>query len=310
MPLLTQTDLIEVFHNPGKTDYTLVTFGESGMRANGTHYWGKALVESLGIDCIAYVPRFPNWFPTADILATMPEVAPLLKGREVIAYGTSMGGYGALKHGPRLGAKHIIAICPQFTIDPDEVPWDKRYHEWFKPEWHTGMAVEPAVPGGPESWLIYDPWCEPDLAHARLIENVMPSRHINVQGTNHITIKAIAGTATSRDMIAMVRANDKTGLYRLLRARKKISSTYCLEMVRFMSHRGDIKSAEALTIRAQELGANAAECWAHLARNMLIIRRPNEAVRFAEKALALDPSHAKALHVIKTLADEREKALS
>ena len=310
MPLIAQTDLIEVFHHPGSTDYTLVTFGESGLRANGQHFWGINLVKALDIDCIGYVGRFPNWFPTADIVATMPEVMPLLRGREVITYGTSMGGYGALKHGARLGAKHIIALSPQFTIDPDAVPWDKRYHEWFKIEWHNGMAVEPGGEAAPTSWLVYDPWCKPDLIHAGLIEAAIPCHHIYVQATNHITVKALAGTATSKDMIALVRANDARGLYRLLRARKKSSAVYCLEMVRLTARRGDVKSAEALCQRACDLGTNPAESWAYLAVNMLMTEQLAKAEQFAEKALTLDPAHPKAKYVLKSLAEKSLRTAS
>lgn len=50
-------------------------------------------------------------------------------GRKIVTYGASMGGHGALLASSRLAASRVLAIVPQYSIDRDIVPFEKRWKE-------------------------------------------------------------------------------------------------------------------------------------------------------------------------------------
>ena len=309
MPLIAQTELVEAFHHVGTSDYTLVTFGELSMRANGQRFWGQQIVQALNINCVSFVARFPHWYPKADFSPLLEIAKPLLRGKEVIVYGTSMGGYGALKYGDTLGATHVVAVAPQFSINPKDVPWDRRYLEHYKLDLHENMGIEPiAATDNINYWLLYDPWYSEDRAHARLIEAAIPCRHIPVHATGHITIKAISGTEVFKAIINFVRAYDDVSLYRTLRKAKKGSPVYFLELLGFVARRGNEKAAETLAEMACERGARRSDARGHLAAHMLIARRPEAAERFALQALEADAKHRSAHHVLITALEHQNRA--
>jgi len=63
----------------------------------------------------------------ADALAVIAGFAA--DWSRVITYGSSMGGYAALRYADMLGAAAAIAISPQYSIDPATAPWEHRYDE-------------------------------------------------------------------------------------------------------------------------------------------------------------------------------------
>jgi len=95
-----------------------------------------------------------------------------LAGRHVVTLGNSMGGFGALYFGDRFRAAAVLAICPQYAIDPALVPFETR--------WQDCVAALPAIrhpiclPEHPDSrtrrFVLTGTGHESDLAHARLIQ--------------------------------------------------------------------------------------------------------------------------------------------
>jgi hypothetical protein len=76
-----------------------------------------------------------------------------------------MGGYGVINFADMLGLSHLIAICPQFSIDPQKAPYETRWHREasgidFR---HDRIADVPRLHNG---HIVYDPRCV-DGQHVR-----------------------------------------------------------------------------------------------------------------------------------------------
>lgn len=163
--LIQATAQIEVIANltPG-TSRVLLTFGDMMNLANGQRAWGDRIALAHGMGVVAIMAKQRHWYPSRAIDEVAETVRALLRDADhVIAYGGSMGGYGALKHGARLGAGAAIAYVPQFTIDPSVID-DPRYSPYFDPVSLLGMEITgPDLP--PHAIIVGDPHHRIDAAH-------------------------------------------------------------------------------------------------------------------------------------------------
>ncbi|MBA6144340.1 MULTISPECIES: alpha/beta hydrolase [Pseudomonas] len=88
----------------------------------------RETLRAAGLDSIQIVPRGNHWYQYADIEAMMAEVRLVAEEYiETIAYGQSMGAYAAIHTSALLRPTKILAICPQFSIDPRKISFDSGF---------------------------------------------------------------------------------------------------------------------------------------------------------------------------------------
>lgn len=264
---------IVVLHQPGTSPHTLVTFSDLTYRPKGTAFWGDDVAVKLGLDAIGFVARRENWFPTASVEAAAAAVREVLKP-SAVAYGYSMGGYGVLKHAGRLGIRSAIAVAPQATIAPGEVPWDTRFHRFHRPALHAGMRVG-SGDLAPFTAVVADPYDATDWRHARLAAEAGPAHLLRAPLSGHAAIWLLAGTEALEPMLAAALAGDAAAMRALLRERRGRSSHWFRLMGRAAFGHGHARLAETLWARAGELGA---------APGLL---RQEQAAAYADRALRL-----------------------
>ncbi len=82
------------------------------------------------IDAIHVITRENDWYQYPDILDVFAQIRELTAGYDrVVAYGSSMGGYAAIRFGRLVGAKLALALSPQFSIDPLRAPFENRWND-------------------------------------------------------------------------------------------------------------------------------------------------------------------------------------
>jgi hypothetical protein len=117
-----------------------------------------------------------DWYQSLEMLAVCAAVRERTQGFRRIGYGGSMGGYAAINFAEDLELAEIIAVCPQFSIDPARVPFE---HRWLAEARTTSFCIDKIAPIAgdlPDSpppyrargWLIHDPLTI-DRHHADLI---------------------------------------------------------------------------------------------------------------------------------------------
>lgn len=136
--------------------------------------------------------RHNDWYINADTEA-FEEVLSRFVQRydEVIAIGFSMGGYGALRFARVLEISRAILVSPQVSIDPNLVPFDRRYR--------AEGAMWDAVQGDLLSRtsdmagaVLVDPFRRLDVAHGRMICELFPKLTLVMLGNGgHPATRAI-----------------------------------------------------------------------------------------------------------------------
>ena len=90
--------------------------------------FGENFLHKIGISAIHVMGRREDWYQYSE----MEEVLAAVRGRvhgatRVMTYGSSMGGYAAIRFAQRCGAQTALALSPQYSIDPQKVPFDQRW---------------------------------------------------------------------------------------------------------------------------------------------------------------------------------------
>ena len=109
-----------------------------------------------GIDELHIVPRRNSWYQTPDLAQATLIARDFARTRNVVTYGSSMGGYGAALMSARLGVP-AVSLAPQFTLDAGLAPWETRWRDDAKAiaEFDSDAMTRDGLPGG---YLFYDPF--------------------------------------------------------------------------------------------------------------------------------------------------------
>ena len=115
---------------PGR-DAVIVTFAarqaEQSLDRAG---FAEPFLERASLPAIHITVAWNHWYivpEMAPALAAVREAAAPFARR--VAYGSSMGGYGALLHSRAMGATRVVAVSPRFSIDPAKVPFHRQHRE-------------------------------------------------------------------------------------------------------------------------------------------------------------------------------------
>lgn len=196
------------------------------------------MMESYGYDTFGIIARRDNWYP----VVSMQAVAQVLRTRLApyhrrLAYGSSMGAYGAIKHSARLGCDFVLALAPQYTIDPKQVgDWDGRYHTNFRAELNTGMEIVPQDLGG-QITVIADPFYKMDMRHAAHIATLGAVNIVPGSGCEHLVIQPLAGREVMGRFLQALMVGDHDRAKAIYRQSRKASPYYRGVMLMYLAQR-------------------------------------------------------------------------
>jgi len=107
----------------------VVTFdGYTDIRTLDRPGFGEGFFQSHQIDAIHILSRENDWYQYPELPSAARTVAELVKRYDrVVAYGSSMGAYAAIRFGGLAGASVALAISPQFSIDPRVARFERRW---------------------------------------------------------------------------------------------------------------------------------------------------------------------------------------
>ena len=248
--LLIEDAFVEVFLREGNSAFTLVTFSSFGVFADGVSYWGQSVAEKLDLSCIGIISKADTWFPETSIDRCLAEIMPHLRGR-VIVYGSSMGGYAAIKYSDRLRADTVLAFAPQATISAEDLPGNT-YARYFRADLHERMLIRAEDLGG-LIYLFYDRLFRDDAAHVALLPRSGRIRVVPVDGLRHNASAIVVGSAIVGALFRHALARDETGIASLVRAAKRRTpETFAGLSMHFLGRRKH-RWADAAHARAQAM---------------------------------------------------------
>ena len=135
--------------------------------------FGESFLRDCGYDAIHVINRTNVWYQypeMPDALRAIREAAS--RYAEVFTYGSSMGGYAAIRFAEAVGARTAIAISPQYSVAPKVVPFERRWRALAR---RIDFSRETRCPGSAvvEPLVFYDP-CDLDARHFELIARAFP----------------------------------------------------------------------------------------------------------------------------------------
>ncbi len=217
---------LRVIFKPGYSDWLLITFGDAATLADGTRFFADSVAQKLDLTCLGFMALEKNWYPGSSIAACLPHIAYTLRAfNRRLIFGSSMGGYGAIKYARMLGATDVVAYCPQWSIDPAECggPGISGYDAQFRPHM-AGMGIRPDDISGTIN-IFYDPWDPTDSYHYNKIAAAAPGvRGFRVPHAGHHVLEGLKGTALTAAIWRGCMENDPAGVhYAIQPARHKNS---------------------------------------------------------------------------------------
>jgi hypothetical protein len=124
-------DLVARYVHGQRTDSIVVTFAsftdDPTLDRAG---FGEDMFRTANVPAIHIISRGNEWYQYDRIEDLFQEVIRTTFGYpRVLSYGSSMGGYAAIRFADLVGANRVLAMSPQYSIDPQKVPWEKRWSE-------------------------------------------------------------------------------------------------------------------------------------------------------------------------------------
>lgn len=139
--------------------------------------WGiKRITQSMDCSILGVMGVYRNWFRhdfVHDAFDRLRDSGFFNQFDEILFYGASMGGFGALTYARVVPGARVLAIAPQTTLDRRILPEDDRWGWTKKLDWDGPYADAAAQTETAEQiYLISDPYFEPDAVQvARLASN-------------------------------------------------------------------------------------------------------------------------------------------
>ena len=229
--IIFEDDEIRVIYMPGTSEALIFSFGDLITRAKGMSINAEKSLQKFDYHVIGIMPKQKSWFPERSMWnmlnAIQDWIAPFTQR---IAYGGSMGGYAAIKYARLLGFERVIAMVPQYSIDPIDIP-DLRYNMFFQQDLNKNMCIQPNdIAESCEYMVIYDPYYAEDRAHFEKIAALIPHiKTLHLPYTGHDAIAVLANSDLLNDFLTHVW--DETYFYQKMRQVKKNNKFYYRKVI-------------------------------------------------------------------------------
>ena len=280
--------MAEVFRSPELAVRAVCEFGSPSCVVTFDSYsddrsldrpgFGEEFFRSRSIDAIHFVSRENDWYQYPEMPAVTAAVAALVKGyARVVAYGSSMGAYAAIRFGGMAGASVALAISPQFSIDPRCVRFERR---WKYDSERIDFTLERTLtaPFVETAYVVYDPR-DRDRRHAELFRRRTRVIDAPLANAGHPATGSLAEAGLLSDLVLDVIADrfDVGELARRLSVEQKTTPHFYY----VMSLRA--ASARARVAYAGKAAAMAPDRFGYVAHHASLLAARG---RFAEAEIA------------------------
>jgi tetratricopeptide (TPR) repeat protein len=222
--ILHDSDHFRVLARKGASSFGLITFSPATQFAEGTRFWGDAIVTKADITAIGIMAHRPNWFPEEEMSRAAHAIRAHFAGlSQVIGYGSSMGGYAAVKFSALFGMTHVLSFAPQWSIAPADVgSWDNRFLHRYDKWLNQNVAVQSKDVQG-KVFLFYDPFLNVDEKNAQLIaERCSDVTTIKAYLTGHFPVETFKGTQAVMSLFEAALAGDIDAIRQTVQQKRRM----------------------------------------------------------------------------------------
>lgn len=251
--------------------------------------FGEEFFARHGISTVHVVNGRNRWYHEPDWRRAMDAVrAATASYARVVTYGSSMGGYAALRFADHVGADACLALSPQYSRDPKKVPFEDRWKPHRRGKWLPELSGPLA--GNIPAVVVYDSAMRAERRHVELIAGDMPVQRLALPHAGHPAGTYLLECGVLEELVLGVARGeiDLASLRRRARSNRRRSAQYHLAMS-YAVGPGRRTTAIQLARRATEIAPGAAHTWHHLGRHLDKAVRRDEALDAHRKASELAP---------------------
>lgn len=235
------------FRDNGSGKRLTVTFDSlSGSTQNRPEVSGARLVRDIGCDHVHIPYAGTSWYQSEDVHAVIAAFRQFCNHYEdIILYGHSQGGYAALLFSGPFAATRVVALAPQYSVDPAKAPFENRFAAYVSGTQFVFDYMDETISRSAEKFIVFDPRCEHDYQHFKLYAAYPQVYPVRVPFGGHYPGQTFLEAGVIRPMISglLLGTLDAAGCRRLFRAGRRRSHRYMVELAMGLSRRGDLYGA-------------------------------------------------------------------
>ncbi|WP_162933030.1 glycosyl transferase family 90 [Roseovarius sp. EL26] len=221
------------FRSQEKNAPVIVTFPDLdwplGFSQGG---WALNFLNKRGAEVLAVQIKSALWYQDADFFHAMEQVKNYLpEGKKLTTYGSSMGGYGAILAARHLGAQRVVAACPQFSIDPAVVPFERRYNSYVEAVGEFRYDILKELDNSIEYFCLFDPSHTRDRRHVQRLAIPAKWHNVIIRGAGHAPLRTIVEAGAQDALYSLLTFHDNgVNLRNRFRERRQNSPYYVKRM--------------------------------------------------------------------------------
>jgi hypothetical protein len=257
----------------------------------------RLFFQELKVDFVLIAPKSNKWYQYDEMVRCYGMLCSLSdRYTRCVSYGVSMGGYAALTSAARIGVDSVLAISPQYSIDPMKVPFESRWMGESKDIRFIDdeMSLRPEI----EYFVAFDPHAKDDAKHVNLISlaGARPVR-LTVPFGTHFLAHMLVETGFSSDLLRQLIYGtlDRATFRKKIRAHRRQSITYLTEALRQVKVRhgrsSECRLRRGLMDRIAGLETNIPRNLLNKSRILERLGQHERALEAAAAAVALKPEH-------------------
>lgn len=254
--------------------------------------FGEAFLKEAGVSAIHVMGRREECYQYPEMFEAMEAVRKVVAGADrVMTYGSSMGGYAALRFADAVGANAVLAISPPYTADPKRVLFEKRWlQDAHRVVWLPEIDGQP-IRCAARPLIIHDAIGE-DAEHARLIGEEVEADFVRLPYVGHPATTYLGEVGLLAPIVfAMLDGTMDQALLRSEMHRRRRDSVTHLSRLADLQPAWRPRAAMALATRAYEVNPGSVLALAALARRLSEAGEHDRAIGLYSHAAAIGDRH-------------------
>ncbi|WP_116089743.1 hypothetical protein [Sphingomonas crusticola] len=252
--------------------------------------FGEAFFATEGITATHVMCRGNDWFQYPEMALVLSVIREACADADrLLSYGSSMGGYAALRFAAAVGANAALALSPQYSLDRRKAPFETR---WASDRRRIRFieTLERRIEQVPLMVLAYDRTLKTDFGHMLRLSAEADIEQIPLPFAGHPVGPFLNDVALLRPLVFAVLKDSFDQEYFRATARKRARrSPHWLANLAERHPRAHEGRGIALAGRAVALAPDHPSLHDALARRLAAAGRYDEAIAAHRQAVALEP---------------------
>ena len=291
MLLYEDDDLKLVFNNHGGDDCFVTFTGTGKGLVNG---FGQQFLDPRKVSGLYFISKWDHWWHTSGMAEAIAKGKVALGAagfKRIIAYGASMGGYGAALYAAEFNVEFGILIAPQYEIRPDLPPNEQRWMREAQKIAFSNRTIASELSGRVPFYVIFDS-CSRDLAHVELFEQVTDVIRVPVPFGDHTPGVMLVQVGMLKDLVFdIINGRFDYNLFmKTLRQNRRKSAVFWGTLADYTNKRWPRLAFYAVE-QASQLDAKNMVYKLRYVYLLLAAKRLEDALEAAQAACALAPDH-------------------